>query len=257
MNCLKKCFGTLGSKISHLFGESIHYISCKGNTCYSGKLVNSSSVISEMDGCDGHFILFMCSDTSMHSALLCHTLFLSTDIQHTLKWFKLTYWSTALAFKKWFFMLGELLRYEEGRVLITPPHRCMLGKVGFIRLCGTSGQCDVLSYLCVVDGAAEGTSTAPYFPGCHPEPVGSHPLHHSLAGQLLVHWDPESTQAFVWEEQSLPVRGCPHAIRCRCEQCFIWGHSALQLGDWRWPLCLQILPYRDVAFLWREHGRAR
>lgn len=42
MNCLKKCFETLGSKISHVVGESIHCISCKGNTQCSGKLVTVS-----------------------------------------------------------------------------------------------------------------------------------------------------------------------------------------------------------------------
>lgn len=87
MNCLKKCCGTLGSKISHLVGESIHCISCKGNTWYSGKLVNSFSP-SSLRWMNVIFLSF-CSDTSMHSALLClvgHPLFPSTDIQHTLKW---------------------------------------------------------------------------------------------------------------------------------------------------------------------------
>lgn len=259
MSCLKKCFGTLGSKISPIAGESIHCISCKGNTWYSGKLLNSSSP-SSLRWMNVMFLSFCSCAQTPQCTQPCYVTHPSPAQISSILW---NGWSWPIGPLPWLSgngssMLSELLGCcEGGRVLITPPHRCMLGKGGIHKAVWDSGQCDGPSHLCVVDGAVEGAATAPYFPGCHPEPLGSHPLHHSLAGQLLVHRDPESAQAFVWEEQSLPVRGCPHAIGCRCRQCFVWGHSALQLGDWRWPLCLQILPHRDVAFLWREHGRAR
>lgn len=80
------------------------------------------------------------------------------------------------------------------------------GKLGFVTLDGWSDS----PCFCVVDGAAEDIAVAPCFPGSYPEPAGTQPLHHCLAQQLLVHRDPESAQAFVWEEQRLQVHRCPH-----------------------------------------------
>lgn len=110
MNCLKKCFGPLGSKNSHFVGQSIHHAPSKGNTWYLEKLVNSFCLPSlRWSEYDVPFILLMCSHTPMHPAPLClpgHPLFPSTDIQCTLKQLKLTHCSTALAFRKWFFQAG-------------------------------------------------------------------------------------------------------------------------------------------------------
>lgn len=134
MNWLKKCFGTLGSENSHLVGQSIHHTPSEDNTWYLGKMVNSFSLTPLRWSEDGvPLILLMWSHTPMHSALvrlLGHPLFTGTDIQCTLKWLKLIGpppWLSGNGSS----VLGELLGCcEGGRALISPPHKCTLGRAG-------------------------------------------------------------------------------------------------------------------------------
>lgn len=131
MSCLKKCFGTLGSKISHLIGGSIH-ISCKGNTWYSGKLVNCFS-LSSLRWMNVMFLSFCSRAQAPQCTQPCYvTLSSSVQIFRILCWIwlKLTR-STALAFKEWFFRAGWAVgMLWGGQSAHTPPHSCMLGKGG-------------------------------------------------------------------------------------------------------------------------------
>lgn len=90
------------------------------------------------DGVNVSFILLMCSHTLIHSALLnllSHPLFPSTDIQCTLKMTEADHCATEAPLPqlsgKGSSMLGELMGCcKEGRVLISTPHTCALGRAG-------------------------------------------------------------------------------------------------------------------------------
>lgn len=138
MYCLKKCFGTLGSKISHVVGDSIHCISCKGDTQCSGKLVNSFS-LSSLRWMNLMSLSFWSCAQTPQCTQPCHVT-LSSPVQIlSILW---NGWSWPIGPLLWLSgngssMLGELLGCcEESRGLITPPHRRMLGKGGIHKAVG-------------------------------------------------------------------------------------------------------------------------